>query len=1205
MNRCSTFVLEFLKYQRVVAILTAGLVVASCGTKTTASTDDTGEPAADTESDVGGEDATDDTGPSDAGSDAVAADTGPDIKDTADVPDIAIDVPHECDTDQQCYDIKKANPGCQTTTCVEHLCTEPVKKGGANVCCVETDCADVGGQTKACNTVSNQCEYTAIPGWCPDKQIILQPVTFEQPGNLSGFSGNVTTSATGSTVAWQISSKRSHTGKSSVYFGNECYNYDTSANASTSCQSMGNAAKLTGTFTSPELTIPKDAVTGQLKPAYLHYWLWLDAEPPFLQGNAGLAGTSCTGCGIDQVCVNLGNGSKDACLTEKDTLKVFVNGSSVTPTAVWSSTKIGKSTGGKWVHRVINLAGFGATATVSWQFATGDGSANLFEGVYLDDISVETQCDKVGVSCDKATACTNTSGSACVINECTFYDNVTDKGICFGDLTPGCCAGVTDCQDNNTCTVDTCEQANGAPTGVCNNVPDAKNPQCCLAENLFNDAFENGVAAWKNIGSNSTAVSWRVNPTGGTGGTKSLVFADSTFLSFADPKLLAQGPKGTICSPEVTLKSGTLYDVAHFNINLETEWCGQTSYSNPPGSLKPCDANTPCTNAGETCNPVLGVCAFNAPLDKLAVTFNTNGQYCGATECSNIVANIKTPLWSSDLIKGCTTGQAIAVEVPLSAYAGKKGRVCFTFDAGDASGNTFFGPSIDDFKVDVTCAKTECLSDIECTSCKPTVEIGVCNQVTTKCECKPTGKCEKDVDCPKEDNCTVATCVQGLCDNFITPGCCAEKTQINGESFEASKGTTLPTGWTTAGATDPASVTGEPYDASMKWHISADNFFGSSPDQYSLYFGNTLGNYDAGTGKVPYGLVKTAPVKIPVNGTTILTFHLSLSTEWDLPAVFQSFTFAIDRLRVGFVDATKSSETIWAWSSYEIGGTTNGQWITVSVKAPAALAGKDAAIVWEFDAGSSKNNNHVGPYIDGINMWTTCTPPVCVTGSDCTPPSPDACKSYVCKFDEPNKSFSCDTPFKPGPGCCTPTSPLPSVTFENASFSASNIAVAATPGVLAIWNVIPHKYLNGKFEAYFGNTKVWNYDDPVANCGAVSSTLDTPVLKIGTNAKQSAQLQFSIWADIEPPSGSFQTEHFKVFAKYGALSDKLWDATDPVYGLKPSQFKTKQNITLNLTKYQGLNVVIEFVFDSGDCSLNSKYEGVYLDDIQVTEPCTP
>ena len=1208
-NRCPKSVLELLKFQRVLAVLALSAALAACGSKTVTPPADTG-PGDDTSDDVSTDDAGD-TGPSDVGSDAAPADTGPDIQ-----PDIQPDVPPvdvalECKIDDDCFKVKNADPQCQVTTCVDNKCTDPKLKPGANVCCSDTDCADILCQTAACNKATAQCEYSVKPLCCPDKETPLPKVKFED-GTLSSFATNVSTTATGSTVNWQVSNKRAHTGKSSVYFGNECYNYDTSATPATSCQSTGGAAKVTGKLTSTEIVIPKDKATGAPKPTVLHYWLWLDASPAFVKLNPGNAGTTCTSCAIDQVCVNFGGGAKDACMTETDVLTVSVNGASGA-TPVWSSVKIDKSTGGKWEHRVINLAGFGDSVTVTWQFV-GKAGTTEYEGLYLDDIEVETLCATDNSGCDTKTACTNTTGNACAQTDCTFYDNVTDKGICFGDLTPGCCAGVADCQDNNTCTIDSCAIVGAAATGLCSNVPDASQSQCCLPSNLYADGYENGISAWKNVGSNSTTVGWKVNPTGGTTGSKSLVFSDSTFQSYADPKLTTQGPKGTICSPEIQLQSGTLYDVVKFSVSLITEWCGQTTYNNPPGSQAPCTADADCKTAGESCNKVLGVCALNSPLDKLTVTFLTGGQYCGATECTQVVGNIKTPLWSSDLIKGCNDGNYQTVKLHLDQFAGKKGRVCFTFDAGDPSGNAFAGPNIDDFSMDITCQDTVCAVDSDCDSkCKPTVEKGKCDPTTGAgiCSCQPSGICVVDTDCDDKDSCTVDTCVQGKCDSVLTAGCCTEKSQIPSESFEKTGGTALPTGWATSFATAAASPTGDPYDTTLKWHISQDNFYGTSPDLYSLYFGSTLGNYDAGSQKVPYGLVNSAPVAVPVNGTTIVTFHLNLSTEWDAPAVFavpqyNGTVFAVDRLRFGFVDPTDPTNITWAWSSYDIGGTTNGQWMPISVKAPAAVAGKTVQLVWEFDAGNPKNNNHIGPYIDAISMWTTCAAPVCVADADCTPATPDPCTSYACALDETAKTFSCGTGFKAGPGCCQPTSPLPAVTFENATLGS--LTGSATPGILTSWSAIPHKYMNGKYEAYFGNPAKWNYDDPTTpagSCGAVTSDLYTQVLKIGTNPKQSAQLQFAIYADIEQPVGTFQTEHFQVIIKNGAQSQMIWDATDPTTGLKPTQFKSKQNIVLPLTKWQGLNIIVEFHFDTGDCTLNDKYEGVFLDDIQVTEPCAP
>ena len=1214
-NRFPISLLERIQGRGLLAVLASGLLLAACS-HAAAGTDTSSSEGSDAAADATDDDAPTDVATTDVADDSGASDAGSDIAKAEVAVDVLPDVPEvtwECTQDNDCF--SKMNPICQTISCVDHVCGKPVLKTGANVCCLPADCPAQLGSIPSCNTAIGQCEYKVDSTYCPGKEYPLPKVGFESAGNIGGFTTKVTTSAANSTVNWQVSAKRAHSGKASLYFGNECGNYNTSASAATSCQATGAAAKVAGTLTSPELVLPKDVKTGQVKPAMLHYWVWIDAEPMFLTGNSTLAGTSCTGCALDQTCVNLGTGSKDTCLTEKDTLNVAVNGAIVQPTVVWSSAKIGKTTQGDpnnvsgWQHRVINLAGFGASATVTWTFNSVDGVNNDYEGVYIDDVTVETLCATAATTCDSATACAGDASNLCAINACTFYDNVTNQGYCFADQKPGCCAGQADCDDANACTIDSCAQPAGVATGNCSNVPDASNPQCCLASNLFAEGYENGISAWKNIGSNSTTVFWRVNPTGGTTGSKSLVFTDSTYASYDDPKLTGGGPKGTICSPEVQLQSGTLYDVAKFQLNLITEWCGQPPpYTNPPGSGTTCTTNAQCTKPGELCNTVLGVCALSVPLDKLTVTFSTGGQYCGVSGCSNLVSNIKTPLWSSDAIQGCSQSKYLEVDLALDQFAGKKGRVCFTFDAGDASGNGFPGASIDDFSMDVACQKKECSINTDCdVKCKPTIEKGLCQSNGLCGACAPSGICKQDADCDDGDKCTTDTCVQGVCANALTAGCCAEKSEVDNESFEGSKGTTLPTGWVAAFATAAVSITGDPYDQTLKWHISADNFFGTT-GQYSLYFGNTLGNYDAGSLKVPYGLVTTGAQAIPVNGTTILSFHLNLSTEWDAPAVFsvpsmQGTPFAVDRLRVGFVDAANPTNITWAWSSYDISGTTNGQWTAVAVEVPAALAGKSVKIAWEFDAGNPKNNNHIGPYVDGVNLWTTCTAPVCVTDALCAPPLPDPCKSYICKFDEPNKAFSCDTPFKAGPGCCQPTSPLPAVSFESALISP--MTPSADPGILTHWQVVNHKYLNGKYEVYFGNPKVWNYDDPNGTCGAVKSELDSPVLKIGTNTKQTAQLQFSIWADIEPPQGKFQTEHFKVSVLHGGKTDLIWDATDPVTGLKAGQFKTKQNIVKSLQAYQGLNINILFQFDSGDCTLNDKFEGIYLDDIQVTEPCTP
>lgn len=1228
------------QHSKHFSLLLAALIATgvACGTKAVTAT-----PGTDAASVDGGEEVVEDAGVDGGTSDAtpdlppdVPVDV-PEVGSDAVIPDACTDPTKCCTTDNDCLPL--ANTTCQDAVCDAGKCVV-TKKTGSNVCCDDTDCNGDKApicNTGSCNKSTGTCNFEPKADCCPNQATILQKVGFETVGSLDGFAGTCTTGTAGSTVAWQISNKRSHSGKSSLYLGNECYNYDTSANASTQCQSTGAGLGLSCNLNSPALSIPLDKGTKQPIPAILTYWIWIDAEP-MLKDSGVTEGKNCNPpCDLTKSCVNFTG--KDVCAAEKDVLTVKVNGTAVASTIVWSSLKIGKNTGGQWQHRVVNLAGFGSDFTVSWQFNTIEGTNNQYEGVYIDDVEVKSTCPNL---CDSKTPCAlpvtdpPAPPNPCAISDCTYYDNVSDKGLCFFDLTPGCCAGVNDCNDNNQCTIDQCTIPSGVETGACSNVPDASNSQCCLASNTLTDGFENGMSAWQ-TSTNSTKVKWQINPTAGTGGGKALQYSDSSFSSYAD----GSGPThvvGTACSPETTLQSGTLYNLASFQLKLYTEWCGQTSYSNPAGSLTAC--TTSCTAPGEVCDATLKKCVLGQKIDELRVTFKTGGQYCGLSGCNASAGLVAVPLWSSDAVKGCLDPDASLIKVPLDAYAGKKGRVCFTFDTGDTSGNQHPGAIVDDFKLDISCVdpKVKCDTDKECDSkCKPIVEKGKCQADICLCEkvkdvCDPNAS-NASAQCDDNNACTTDTCLAGgKCDNVQTdPSCCSDQAQFKDESFEAQKGASLPPNWTATQATIPASYTGEPFDTTLKWHVDSSNFNAeNNGDQFSLYFGNpTLATFDTGVKTVPYGLVTTSEFVMPANGTTIAMFKVSLSNEWNSPAEFKipeykGTVFAVDRLRVGVTSAVDNSNITWFWSSYDIGGTTNGKWVSAAavVPIPSGLAGKKVKLAFEFDAGTPKNNNFAGAYIDNLDVFTTCTEPECVATNDpkCIPAGgADACKSYSCAVDTKAKSFKCQTDFKPGPTCCQPTTPLPVVTFESAiSDKMTGTCDAQKPdGAGKVnWQVIPHKYLNGKYEYYMGNPAQFNYDDGNKtsassvdqNCCEVKCTNDSPVMKLSQTPGKGAQITFTTWVDIEQPTVSgttvFASEKFQLIAKYGANETILWDSSDQKAGLKANQYKTKQTITIQIPPVlQGQTVVFEFKFDSTDGLFNDKFEGIFLDDISVTEPC--
>jgi bacillopeptidase F (M6 metalloprotease family) len=67
----------------------------------------------------------------------------------------------------------------------------------------------------------------------------------------------------------------------------------------------------------------------------------------------------------------------------------------------------------------------------------------------------------------------------------------------------------------------------------------------------------------------------------------------------------------------------------------------------------------------------------------------------------------------------------------------------------------------------------------------------------------------------------------------------------------------------------------------------------------------------------------------------------------------------------------------------------------------------------------------------------------------------------------------------------------------------------------------------------------------------------------------------------------------------GGPPTQVWAKNSPGFAMK-SWFEA----TIDLAKWAGQTVTIQFVFDSMD-EVANETEGVYLDDVSVTRSCTP
>ena len=607
--------------------------------------------------------------------------------------DAAVDVA-ECAAAADCTGKLSLSP-CELAACALGVCKKVAKP---DTCCLDSDCDDTKECTfDKCDQAKHTCGHAVVPNCCEGK-VLLQNATFE-----SGQDGFVATNgAENGKVGWQTTSYRAHGGKSALYFGNDCHSYDKSMTPSGACKPGITAAKdvVTTSLVSKTYPLPKG------KKAQAHFWLWLDTEPPYTKSLP--SGTCTPACNAFSSCIQVSK--SDICEPEKDVMVVQVLAQDAPPAPVFWSTQIGKSTLGDpqnpsgWRHVALDLAAWqGKAIQLAWQFNTLTNLKNGYEGIYLDDIVVETICPNAGIVCAKGAPCDD-DGITCTADVCTGYANAADQGVCFHDALAACCLGDADCSDGDACTVDTCKG------NTCQSAPDASKPGCCTAKVLGSDDFDGSdLTGWAILDANSQDVRWRLHPKGGNpagagGGGGSLYFGNPQFSNYADPSLPeGLGPQGMACAAKVDLKAGTNFNLLHFDLKLDTEWSdvkpGQ--YKNPPVPGKP-------------------------KFDWFSVQLVTGGKYA--------------TVWSSDEILGTTGGKWLSVTAALDAWAGKSVQICVRFDSGDDQLNNKAGAEVDNLSVEVACQKAACYWNSDCAALGcPSCQTPVCT--SGACACQAIGGC--------------------------------------------------------------------------------------------------------------------------------------------------------------------------------------------------------------------------------------------------------------------------------------------------------------------------------------------------------------------------------------------------------------------------------------------------------------------------------
>lgn len=347
---------------------------------------------------------------------------------------------------------------------------------------VANDCPD----TDTCRNVKckdNSCVYTDIVPCCNPQNLFQDD--FEQ-GSLARYS--ITTGPQNKDVKWQISDKRAVKGTKALYYGDTLqgnYNSNGSANY--------------GYISTPYMNIPAKGY------AALTFDLFLATE-------------------WDSKDTYLNKAKNDLFYVEAIERLGTGPDSPTKATMIWESGQVKGTTHGKFKPVAVDLTAFAnKKIAIRFSFVTGDAQNNNYEGVYLDNLSIDTNnCTQL--ECKGAWDCL--VDGTCRTGGCVDGKCVVTKA----DDT--CCSFDLDCMDGTDCTNDWCE-ANACKHEF------HDGPTCCQPKDIISFDFDSDSGNLPDgftVNNACTPISskdpkcpgWQVTDTKSNSGVYSIYFGNGT-----------------------------------------------------------------------------------------------------------------------------------------------------------------------------------------------------------------------------------------------------------------------------------------------------------------------------------------------------------------------------------------------------------------------------------------------------------------------------------------------------------------------------------------------------------------------------------------------------------------------------------------------------------------------------------------------------
>lgn len=763
-----------------------------------------------------------------------------------------------------------------------------IQDTGPQPCQKNSECADapltVGEcQKKVCDSTLKVC----VLGW--DSECCMTAIYFHDDFEDGIGDWTLVDPKPNDQVSWTASAHRKAFGSGSAYFGNTaCYTYYSGA-LNGDCdpvdQGQADSASVRASITSPYFNLP--TISAALTTFVASAYIWVESEPMIAELPADVQ--------LDQFRMMV--------VTKTGEIESVENVVSST------ATVIDKNTHGQFISVSAVITPFvGKDIAIRLLFDSIDGTNNLYEGVYVDEIKVFSLCT---AQCDSGNECL-TDDVECTDDSCQAFLNKTNgKGSCSFPLIPTCvepqctvATVATKCPSDDPCIVPSCVE------GACvyTELPD---DECCRSEDALVKGFEDGTLSgfevWTYLGEED--VTWRASSFRSSDGSWALYYGDPVARTYATGAVYNYGEA---MSPVIELPFDD-YAFLSFDLWLSTEWDGKdpAKYYNP------------------------------SQFDYFSVH---------VVERAGELTELVTPVWSAHSIQSTTGGDFVPVGVDLSAWAGKLVRVMFRFETGNGDLNNFEGPYVDNIKV-VTdnCTHRDCKSEADC-GIDGVCRVGGC--VLNLCEVSiagATGCCAVTQDCDDGDTCSTDGCVNNVClhEPVEKPGCCYEDVRAS-YVFDIF-------GDLDGFAVVNDSVPG-PGGADVRW-ILTDSIAHSGTR--SMYFGNAdNGNYD--NGGIARGTASSPEFTVPASGDYKLSFYVYIDVQTDLTK---------DVFKVDVMDGLTPT-TVFSKSA--IPGAAYGNWFQVSDIDLGAFSGRAVKLRFSFDSVDNLLNATDGVFVDDILVQRDC-----------------------------------------------------------------------------------------------------------------------------------------------------------------------------------------------------------------------------------------